>query len=240
MILAAALCAGAARADVVVLEDGSEREGRVVRQDEKEVVLEVAAGKIKMELVLQRSEVRSIRKGRTANEKLLAEMKKRRSRLNDRNVAGWLAYARWLDRQPGLGKEARVAFEKVIVISPNNEAARRRLGYYRVGRKWVTGEGAGPAAAAGRAKKPDPELEALRRGLAEVLAADRGVSNLQGGCYGYDYCYYPGYCYPYLGYYESRRLGQPFLTITGRNQLGRTAEIRFGKKGGNVTWVFVR
>ena len=100
MILAAALFAGAARADVVVLEDGSEREGRVVRQDEKEVVLEVAAGKIKMELVLKRSEVRSIRKGRTANEKLLAEMKKRRSRLNNRNAAGWLAYARWLDRLP--------------------------------------------------------------------------------------------------------------------------------------------
>ncbi|MHC4915098.1 MAG: hypothetical protein ACYTGB_06365 [Planctomycetota bacterium] len=134
------LAAAPALADVVTLKDGSKREGRIVRQNDDEVVLEVALGSLKAELILKRSEIRSIEKGATANEKLLAEVERRRRRLRPNDAAGWLAYARWLDGVSGFSKEARAAFEKVIAVDPNNEAARRRLGYRKVGGQWMTEE----------------------------------------------------------------------------------------------------
>ena len=59
----AGLLAGPAMADVVTLTDGSKREGKVVREDAREVVLQVVQGRLSAEITFKREEVRSIEKG---------------------------------------------------------------------------------------------------------------------------------------------------------------------------------
>jgi hypothetical protein len=143
--------ASAAFADVVVLKDGSRREGRVLREDDQEIVLEIAQGRLKAEIVLARADITSIEKGPTANECLLADVESRRAALEPDDTAGWLAFAGWLDRQNGFSADARAAFEKVIALDRDNETARARLGYEKAGGQWLTrGEVAaakGPSAA---------------------------------------------------------------------------------------------
>jgi hypothetical protein len=134
----AVLAAGPGRADVVTLTDGSKREGKVVKDCDQEVVLEVTQGRLKAEVTFKRSEVKSIEKGPTAAEKLLAEVEKRKAQLKDDDAAGWVEYARWLDRQSGFSRDARAAWEKVVKIDPDNEAARTKLGYQKVGGQWLT------------------------------------------------------------------------------------------------------
>lgn len=136
--LALALASGPALADVLTLNDGSQREGRVIREGEEEVVLEVAQGRLKAEVTFKKSEVKSIEKGPTAAEKLQAEVEKRKAALKDDDAAGWVEYARWLDRQSGYSRDARAAWEKVLKIDTDNEAARTRLGYQKVGGQWLT------------------------------------------------------------------------------------------------------
>ena len=134
----AAMLAAPAWADVVTLNDGSKREGKVLREDAEELVLEVTQGRLKAEITFKRSEVKGVEKGPTAAEKTLAEVEKRKAALKDTDAAGWLDFAQWLDRLTGFSQDARAAYEKVIRIDPENEAARRKLGYQRVGGQWLT------------------------------------------------------------------------------------------------------
>lgn len=136
----AGLLAAPALADVVKLKDGSEREGKVVKQDAEKVVLEVSQGRLKAQITFKRSEVVSIEKGKTANERLLAEVAARRSKLRPRDARGWLAFAQWLDRQNGFSKDTRAAYEKVIALDKHNAIARRKLGYQKIAGQWLTTE----------------------------------------------------------------------------------------------------
>ncbi len=130
--------AGSALADVVVLTDGSRREGKIVSQDKDEVVLEIAQGRLKAQIVLKRSEIKSIEKGSTANEKLVEEVARRRKKLGAGDKAGWLSFAQWLETQNGFSKDARSAYEKVLELDEDNELARRKLGYRKVAGQWLT------------------------------------------------------------------------------------------------------
>jgi hypothetical protein len=125
---------------VVTLKDGSKREGKIVKQDDKQVVLEIAQGRLKAQIILERSEIESIEKGETANEKLLKEVARRRKKLRARDAIGWLEFAQWLDKQNGFSKEAREAYDRVISLDKDNEVARRRLGYRKVAGQWLTEE----------------------------------------------------------------------------------------------------
>jgi hypothetical protein len=242
LFLAAALLFSAARADTVTLKDGSQREGKVVRQDDKEVVLRVACGRLSAEVTIPRAEVASIQKGPTGNEKLLAEAAARRRKLKGRDAAGWLAYARWLDSHSGFTAEALQAFERVIEIAPDNPAARERLGYVRDGKKWVR-PGEKGAAAGG---KSENVIEAL----AEIIARDRAARaprHVAPYYYGYPaYLYgcgssYYGYGYyhwPYCDYdYGSDVV--PVLRVTGRNELGLTVQMRLVELDGDYSYRFV-
>jgi hypothetical protein len=288
LTLSAALIGATALADTITLKDGSKREGKIVREDKKQVVLEVAMGRLKAELILARKDIKSIAKGKSDNEKLLAESKRRKARLKKNDASGWLAYARWLDKQSGLSKDATAAFKKVIKLQPDNEIARRRLGYHRVGKKWLTlaeakaeyKKLAKPNAkiAAGK-RKPLPKLdvrisssaeerrkraerkaEVLRQlaaVVAEHLAKQKPTASsvvmtprrsgyyeyapvTTGTTYGhFDHGYYTtGYYYPYWypSYYNTARYSYPYTVVTGRNDLGVTAQIRFVKKGSKVVW----
>ncbi len=298
LTLAAALLGATALADTITLKDGSKREGKIIREGEKQVVLEVAMGRLKAELVLLRKNIKSIEKGASANEKLLAASKKRKARLKKNDAAGWLAYAQWLEKQPGLSKDASAAFEKVMKIKPDNETARRKLGYYRVGKKWLTAEetvaahrklsASSKKAPAAKAKNQAPKLDVrvsspaedakakeahekeVRKQLAQIVAEYLGrkrsgeqtcsgrtagnnmvLTPRRGGYYSYapysggtayghfDHGqYYTGYYYPfwYPTGYDTARYSYPYTVVTGRSDLGTTAQIRFVKKGSKVVW----
>lgn len=134
-----AVAAGpAARADTVVLTDGTRREGKIVSENAEQVVLEIAQGRMSARMAFARKEVAAIERGPTANDKLLAEVARRRAALKADDAAGWLELARWLDAQSGLSADARAAWEKVLKLDPDNEAARTRLGYRRLDGRWVT------------------------------------------------------------------------------------------------------
>ena len=137
-LFASAVLAGSALADVVVLKDGSKREGKIVKQGEDEVVLEIAQGRLKAQIILKRSEIKSIEKGETANEKLVREVERRRKKLKADDKAAWLKFAAWLEKQNGFSSEARTAYEKVVELDTDNEVARRKLGYSKVGGQWLT------------------------------------------------------------------------------------------------------
>jgi hypothetical protein len=185
-MLTAAL-SGSALADVVVLKDGSKREGKIVKEDDKQVVLEIAQGRLKAQIILERAEIQSIEKGETSNERLVKEVERRRKKLRANDKAGWLEYARWLDRQNGFSKEAKAAYEKVITIDKDNEVARRRLGYRKVAGQWMTEEeimiAKGYVKHAGKWMTPEDKakveaaekkkLENVRIALAEEIARER-------------------------------------------------------------------
>jgi hypothetical protein len=137
-LLLSGILAGSALADVVVLTDGSKREGKIVKQDKDEVVLEIAQGRLKAQIILKRSEIKSIEKGETANQKLVKEVAGRRKKLKAGDKAGWLEFAQWLEKQNGFSKDARTAYEKVVALDKDNEIARRKLGYRKVAGQWLT------------------------------------------------------------------------------------------------------
>jgi hypothetical protein len=177
----AGLLAAPALADVVTLTDGSKREGKVVRENDTEVVLQVTQGRLSAEITFKRDEVRSIERGATAAEQTLAEVERRRSALKDKDTAGWLGYAQWLDRQAGFSRDAREAWEKVLKLDPENAAARERLGYRKIGGKWLTEEEAmaaqGLVLVNGRWVKPEEKKAAGDAGAAN--AADNKAEDIK-------------------------------------------------------------
>ncbi|HOX06308.1 MAG TPA: hypothetical protein PK280_07900 [Planctomycetota bacterium] len=134
----AGLFAAPALADVVTMVDGSKREGKVVRESDREVVLRITQGRLSAEITLKREEVRAIERGPTAAEQALAEVERRKAAVRDGNAAAWADLGRWLDAQPGFGRDAIEAWEKVVKLDPENAAARARLGHRKIDGKWLT------------------------------------------------------------------------------------------------------
>lgn len=132
------LMAAPAMADVVTLADGSKREGKVVKESDTEVVLQVTQGRLSAEITFKKEEVKGIERGPTAAEKALAEVERRKAEVKATDAAALLELARWLDRQPGFSRDAAETYEKVLRLEPDNAAARARLGYQKVGDKWLT------------------------------------------------------------------------------------------------------
>jgi tellurite resistance protein len=137
-ILLAGFLTGPALADVITLADGSKREGKVLRETDQEVVLQVTQGRLSAEITFKRGEVKSVEKGATAADKTLAEVERRKAALKDKDAIGWLEFAQWLDKQPGFSRDVREACEKVVSLEPNNDYARTKLGYQQVGGQWLT------------------------------------------------------------------------------------------------------
>jgi hypothetical protein len=133
-----ALLACPTLADEILLKDGSKREGKIVKESPKEIVLEITQGSLKAQIILKRSEIKSITRGPTANDKLTAEISRRRNKLKSNDPRGWLALAQWIETHNGFRRESLLAYEKVIALDSDNGIARRKLGYHRVGKEWLT------------------------------------------------------------------------------------------------------
>jgi hypothetical protein len=137
-ILAALALGLAARADVITLKNGQKREGRVVEESEDSVKLEIAVGTIKGVVSISKSEIASIERGMSDNEKLMADYEKRKAALNDKDAGAWQELGDWCGRQKGMSSLGREAYQRAVQIDPNQTGARLALGYENVNGVWKT------------------------------------------------------------------------------------------------------
>lgn len=146
LLLGAAMVA---HADAFRLTSGASIEGSLVSKDEEGYRVRTVAGVVVLPLdsVLRIDKLTSVKAG---------EYEARRAAAAD-TLEDQLSVANWcLER--GLVFEARRHFERVLSFEPDHEAARKNLGYVRVGEYWVEartaiGDGA-------KAAKPMRKLDA--------------------------------------------------------------------------------
>jgi len=145
-------------ADTVILRNGLSVHGKAVKADGKVVV---TSGDRTWEFDADR--VREIQKGESKRE----EYARRAAALGAADAASWFRLALWAreNRLP----QARAAFETVVGIDPEHRAARRELGYEKVGGEWVTGDDAkrakGFVLCAGKWMLPAEADRLMRAGL---------------------------------------------------------------------------
>jgi len=128
LLLAAAVPADAHE---VVTNDGTTYEGRILRQDDKEVVIETTFDGTK---TLARADVRSV------NDRVppLREQLKFRAGEAADVKARWDLYA-WA-KDKGFKEELTFILEAIVDLAPDDRKARRLLGHKKVDGRWMTPE----------------------------------------------------------------------------------------------------
>jgi hypothetical protein len=161
-----------AAADTVVLKNGLERHGAVEETD----------GGVEVRLdgttrTFSRDQIREVRKGGTRHE----EFSSRAAALGADDAAGWYKLALWA-RENGVAR-VHEALERVVAIDPDHRAARRELGYEKIGADWLSADEArrkkGFVKAGGRWVLPEEADRLMREGLmeqAEVTAEHRQLA----------------------------------------------------------------
>ena len=117
------------RADVVYLEGGGKVVGKVLSAAGGSVRIRSVAGT----LTIPASRVVRIEYGPTPRE----EFARRAAALDRSDTAAMMALADWCARR-GLDEEERELLEAVLALEPDHAEARRRLGFVRVGGRWLT------------------------------------------------------------------------------------------------------
>jgi hypothetical protein len=117
-------------ADTVVKKDGTKVEGKIIANDESGVTIETPLGELK----IAKADIRAIETGKTS-----AELFKDKWEEVDRADAdALLDLARWCDENK-LSREAKKVYREIIdKVDPEHEAARRALGFVKVGDEWKT------------------------------------------------------------------------------------------------------
>lgn len=115
---------------VIVLEDGTELSGVLVRETDTEVAIRSTFGVT----TIDRVKIKEIRRGANPWEKEFDERWARAERAKE--AACFLELAEWA-REKGLTDGAERAFEEVIALEPDHEAARLGLGHARHEGSWV-------------------------------------------------------------------------------------------------------
>ena len=147
-----------ATADTVLLKNGLAVHGTVVERDGE---IHVTSGDRTWRF--DKARVRRVEKG----ESLPEQYRRRQAELGATDAAGWFRLALWAreNRLP----QARQAYERVIGIDRDHRAARRELGFERVGDVWVRGDEAkrrkGFVLCGGKWMLPEEADRLMRAGL---------------------------------------------------------------------------
>lgn len=122
--------ASTAFADDIHLKNGGTIHGRIIADAGGKLTIEFGSGTI----TVDKADVVSIRPKRTA----LDDFDERRATI-DEDAASYARLGAWAERR-GLKRHARESFEKALELDPENESARRALGFVRFQDKWLTRE----------------------------------------------------------------------------------------------------
>ena len=124
-----ALLPAPGRADEVFLKGGGRISGQILSRTETSVAVNVGMGiiTVPMSSVLRIEERRSV----------LDDYDERLASVRADRASDWLELARWAASQ-GLGTQARRAYEKVVILDPQNIDANVALGRVLVDGQWMT------------------------------------------------------------------------------------------------------
>jgi hypothetical protein len=118
-------------ADEVYLKGAGSISGRIVEQNDKQVMIDIGGGVMGVPM----ANVERIVKARSP----LDDYDERAARLAPGDVNGWRELARWAGTQ-GLTKQANQAWEKVLAVSANDPEAKQAMGFVLHDGRWVTEE----------------------------------------------------------------------------------------------------
>ncbi|MHC4606142.1 MAG: hypothetical protein ACYTAF_04325 [Planctomycetota bacterium] len=121
------LCAVPVTADEVILKDGGMVSGIIRSQTDDAVVVEVSAGTV----TLKKADVKKISKGTSKLHEYYKLAKGASS------APGFVKVAQWA-KENGLGRFFEPNMKKALDLDPNNETARRALGFTLHEGKWLT------------------------------------------------------------------------------------------------------
>lgn len=120
------------RAEIVTLSDGRVIEGEIISENESDIVIKVASGK----MTLKREEIQSIDKRKSATAQLRDRMDALAKGKDNDNKDEWLTLAESAGAK-GARDEATRAYSRVIQLDPNHSAARKALGFVKSNGEWV-------------------------------------------------------------------------------------------------------
>jgi len=128
---AAAVLSAGVRADEVFLKGGAKFSGRIESQTETMITIDIGDGVVGVPV----SRVEKVVKGRSP----LDEYDERAKALQAQDTDGWRALGRWASHS-GLSAQAREAWQKVLMLLPDDAEARGALGYVQQDGRWMTEE----------------------------------------------------------------------------------------------------
>jgi len=118
---------------VVVLKDGTELSGVLVRETDEEIAIRSAFGVT----TIERSRVREIRRGENPWTKEFEERFARAEKIG--KASQFESLGTWSQKK-GLEKEAKQAFQRALELDPESIIARRGLGQAKFEGRWVDAE----------------------------------------------------------------------------------------------------
>lgn len=131
-------------ADYIIMKDGTTREGKILYEDDKKIKLGIIVSTGKAIIEIEKKEIKEIKRGETERELKQKEFNKKFSEIQKqvkdaKDVDKLLNLAKWA-RENRLISEAYKVYKKILEIDPENEIARKKLGYVKYKGKWMTFE----------------------------------------------------------------------------------------------------
>jgi len=184
-MLAVALFSFSLHADTVLLADGTEHEGKVVKETAHEVTFSIRMGGLRGSVVIPKAEILSLKFGDVPTDTVAEDGLKLRNLAEAETEAGkaaqaWLRVGEYYGRHPGYSGHARASYDKVLLFDPQHALARARLGFVKAGNgEWkkpepvrkeepAMAQAAAPKPAQAAAKADDALLIGLRKDAATI------------------------------------------------------------------------
>jgi hypothetical protein len=189
------LFCAAARADTVLLRDGTRQDGEIILETEHSLTLRVRMGGIRGSVVIPKSEVVSVARRAVPPDTVVTDAQ----RLEQEALAveqfaetvqptpkvpaarrdafrkaadAWVRLGEFYQRHRGYGAQANTAYERALLCDPNHVVARAKLRYAKTDDGWARPQpeaDAAPVIGKPAANAPEPELTIGLRRDAEAV-----------------------------------------------------------------------
>jgi hypothetical protein len=125
------------------MNDGTETEGEVVREDAKTITLRVHMGAMNGLIEIQRCDIKTVKVRDVRVDPAIAEgqkLEKEASLVTNvaKAIESWMNVGEFYDRHAGFSSSAHTAYERVILLDPDNAKAREKLGFIKTANGWTS------------------------------------------------------------------------------------------------------